>query len=112
PPGLGRFRTRGRQALWAGVLRAVELQVRRRGFAAGALRLELRCAVVDPGRYRSSISPQLSKAPAMSNLHAFDLLFIAGYFIILFGIAWCAPLRDENVRRDHFLADRAGAGLA
>src|SRR5260370_25429192 len=53
----------------------------------------------------------------MSNLHAFDLLFIAVYFIILFGIAWWAALREKNVSSDYFLASRdiawfaAGASL-
>src|SRR5881296_3183169 len=42
----------------------------------------------------------------MSNLHAFDVMFIAVYFIILFGIAWWAALREKNVSSDYFLASR------
>ena len=48
----------------------------------------------------------------MSNLHAFDLLFIAVYFIILFGIAWWAALREKNVSSDYFLASRDVAWFA
>src|SRR2546430_17257957 len=48
----------------------------------------------------------------MSNLHAFDLLFIAVYFIILFGIAWGAALREKNVSSDYFLASRDVAWFA
>src|SRR3989442_3708122 len=48
----------------------------------------------------------------MSNLLAFDLLFIAVYFIILFGIAWWAALREKNVSSDYFLASRDVAWFA
>src|SRR3989454_955129 len=48
----------------------------------------------------------------MSNLHAPDLLFIAVYFIILFGIAWWAALREKNVSSDYFLASRGVAWFA
>jgi len=48
----------------------------------------------------------------MSNLHAPDLLFIAVYFIILFGIAWWAALREKNVSSDYFLASRDVAWFA
>src|SRR5207247_10831532 len=58
--------------------------------------------------------PHLSKAGAdpMSNLHAFDVMFIAVYFIILFGIAWWAALREKNVSSDYFLASRDVAWFA
>ena len=42
----------------------------------------------------------------MSNLHPFDLMFIAGYFLILFGIAWWAARREKAVSSDYFLAGR------
>src|SRR5580765_6051177 len=48
----------------------------------------------------------------MSNLHAFDLLFVAGYFLILFGIAWWAARREKNVSSDYFLASRDVAWFA
>jgi SSS family solute:Na+ symporter len=48
----------------------------------------------------------------MSNLHVFDLLFIAVYFIILFGIGWWAALREKNVSSDYFLASRDVAWFA
>lgn len=48
----------------------------------------------------------------MSNLHVFDLLFIAVYFIILFGIAWWAAVREKNVSSDYFLASRDVAWFA
>src|SRR6266851_1998980 len=48
----------------------------------------------------------------MSNLHAFDIMFIAIYFIILFGIAWWAALREKNVSSDYFLASRDVAWFA
>src|SRR2546428_8323704 len=48
----------------------------------------------------------------MSNLHAYDVLFIAVYFIILFGIAWWAALREKNVSSDYFLASRDVAWFA
>ena len=48
----------------------------------------------------------------MSNLHAFDILFIAVYFIILFGIAWWAAVREKNVSSDYFLASRDVAWFA
>jgi len=42
----------------------------------------------------------------MSNLHAFDWFFIAGYFLILFGIGWWAARREKAVSSDYFLASR------
>jgi SSS family solute:Na+ symporter len=48
----------------------------------------------------------------MSNLHAFDLLFIAVYFLVLFGIAWWAAVREKNVSSDYFLASRDVAWFA
>src|SRR5437867_4457385 len=48
----------------------------------------------------------------MSNLHAFDVMFIAVYFLILFGIAWWAALREKNVSSDYFLASRDVAWFA
>ncbi len=48
----------------------------------------------------------------MSNLHAFDILFIAAYFLILFGIAWWAARREKNVSSDYFLASRDVAWFA
>src|SRR2546428_7618121 len=42
----------------------------------------------------------------MSNLHAYDVLFIAVYFIILFGIGTWAARREKNVSADYFLASR------
>src|SRR5467141_4256558 len=48
----------------------------------------------------------------MSNLHAFDIMFIAIYFIILFGIAWWAARREKAVSSDYFLASRDVAWFA
>ena len=48
----------------------------------------------------------------MSNLQPFDLMFIAGYFLILFGIAWWAARREKNVSSDYFLASRDVAWFA
>lgn len=42
----------------------------------------------------------------MSNLHLFDLVFIAGYFLILLGIGYWAARREKNVSSDYFLASR------
>ena len=42
----------------------------------------------------------------MSNLHAFDLVFIALYFAILGGIGWWAARREKAVSSDYFLASR------
>src|SRR5436853_5685843 len=42
----------------------------------------------------------------MSNLHAFDLVVIAGYFLILLGIGYWAARREKNVSADYFLASR------
>jgi solute:Na+ symporter, SSS family len=42
----------------------------------------------------------------MSNLHAFDLTVIAGYFLILLGIGYWAARREKNVSADYFLASR------
>src|SRR6058998_729337 len=40
----------------------------------------------------------------MSNLHAFDIIVIGGYFILLAAIAWWAAKREKNVSADFFLA--------
>src|SRR5437879_9178529 len=42
----------------------------------------------------------------MSNLHTFDLVVIAGYFLILVGIGYWAAKREKNVSADYFLARR------
>src|SRR5438270_3089721 len=42
----------------------------------------------------------------MSNLHLFDLVVIAGYFLILLGIGYWAARREKNVSADYFLASR------
>ena len=42
----------------------------------------------------------------MSNLHAFDLIFIVGYFLILAGIGYWAARREKQVSSDYFLAAR------
>src|SRR6266550_1634341 len=48
----------------------------------------------------------------MSNLHIFDIAFIALYFLILFGIAWWAARREKAVSSDYFLASRDVAWFA
>src|SRR2546425_1602918 len=48
----------------------------------------------------------------MSNLHIFDIAFIRIYFLILFGIAWWAALREKQVSSDSFLASRDVAWFA
>jgi len=48
----------------------------------------------------------------MSNLHAFDMFFIALYFLILFGIGWWAARREKAVSSDYFLASRDVAWFA
>src|SRR5258706_14026847 len=102
PPGRGRFRPDRRGAVRSAVRRVVELQVRSRNVAPGALRVELRRPVVDAHGSRGSISPPLAKGPAMSNLHGFDMFFIAVYFFILFGIAWLAARSEKTVRSASF----------
>ncbi len=42
----------------------------------------------------------------MSQLHPFDLVVIAGYFLILLGIGYWAARREKNVSADYFLASR------
>jgi solute:Na+ symporter, SSS family len=42
----------------------------------------------------------------MSNLHVYDLLFIAAYFLILAGIGYWAARREKQVSSDYFLAAR------
>ncbi len=42
----------------------------------------------------------------MTSLHLFDLLVIAGYFLILLGIGYWAAKREKNVSADYFLASR------
>ena len=37
----------------------------------------------------------------MNALHPFDLLVIAGYFVILFGIGYWAARREKNVSADY-----------
>src|SRR5882762_7870844 len=112
PPGRGRFRPDRRGGVRSAVRRVVELQVRSRGPAASPLWLELRRAAVVADRNRGSISPPLAKGPAMSNLHGFDMFFIAVYFLILFGIAWWAARREKAVSSDYFLASRDVAWFA
>jgi solute:Na+ symporter, SSS family len=48
----------------------------------------------------------------MTSLHPFDLLVIAGYFLILLGIAFWAAKREKNVSADFFLASRDVGWLA
>src|SRR5213596_109746 len=48
----------------------------------------------------------------MSNLHAFDLVFIVGYFLILAGIGYWAARREKQVSSDYFLAARDVGWLA
>src|ERR1043165_4935823 len=48
----------------------------------------------------------------MSNLHAFDLLVIAAYFLVLLGIGYWAARREKNVSADYFLASRDVGWLA
>ncbi len=40
----------------------------------------------------------------MTSLHLFDLLVIAGYFLVLPGIGYVAPRREKKVSADYFLA--------
>ena len=42
----------------------------------------------------------------MSNLHAFDIVVIAAYFLVLAGIGYWAARREKNVSADYFLASR------
>src|SRR5690349_6305561 len=42
----------------------------------------------------------------MSNVDLFDFIVIAGYFLVLHGIAYWAALREKNVSADYFLASR------
>jgi SSS family solute:Na+ symporter len=48
----------------------------------------------------------------MTNLHIVDILVIAGYFLILSGIAYWAARREKNVSSDYFLAGRDVGWLA
>ena len=48
----------------------------------------------------------------MTNLHIVDLLVIAGYFVILSGIAYWAARREKAVSSDYFLAGRDVGWLA
>ncbi|HKE90674.1 MAG TPA: hypothetical protein VKB45_10070, partial [Gemmatimonadales bacterium] len=48
----------------------------------------------------------------MTSLHPFDLLVIAGYFLILLGIAYWAAKKEKNVSADFFLASRNVGWLA
>src|SRR5689334_19594341 len=82
----------------------MELSDRRRTAGPGAVRLQLGRAAVEPHRPRRSIPPQ--HRDAMSNLHLFDFIVIAGYFLVLLGIAYWAARREKNVSADYFLASR------
>src|SRR3989442_8591809 len=42
----------------------------------------------------------------MSTPHAFDIVAITGYFLILLGIGYWAARREKNVSADYFLASR------
>src|ERR687887_145965 len=48
----------------------------------------------------------------MTNLHAFDIVVIAGYFLVLLGIGYWAARREKNVSADYFLASRDVGWLA
>ncbi len=48
----------------------------------------------------------------MSNLHLFDILVIAAYFLVLLGIGTWAARREKNVSADYFLASRDVGWLA
>jgi SSS family solute:Na+ symporter len=48
----------------------------------------------------------------MTNLHIVDLLVIAGYFVILSGIAYWAARREKAISSDYFLAGRDVGWLA
>ena len=48
----------------------------------------------------------------MNNLQAFDLVVIAGYFLVLLGIGYWAARREKQVSSDYFLAGRDVGWLA
>jgi SSS family solute:Na+ symporter len=48
----------------------------------------------------------------MTALHTFDLVVIAGYFLVLLGIGYWAARREKNVSADYFLASRDVGWLA
>src|SRR6476646_9101384 len=48
----------------------------------------------------------------MSNLHLLDLIVIASYFLVLFGIGYWAAKKEKNVSSDFFLASREVGWLA
>ena len=48
----------------------------------------------------------------MTSLRLFDLVVIAGYFLILLGIGYWAARREKNVSADYFLASRDVGWLA
>ena len=48
----------------------------------------------------------------MSSLHVFDVIVIAGYFLVLLGIGFWAARREKNVSSDYFLASRDVAWFA
>src|SRR5256884_1721726 len=50
--------------------------------------------------------PPTSTNLLMSNLHLFDVIVIAGYFLVLLGIGYWAARREKNVSADYFLASR------
>src|SRR6185436_2920820 len=50
--------------------------------------------------------------PNMSNIHFWDFLVIAGYFLVLLGISWWAARKEKAVSSDYFLAGRDVGWLA
>src|SRR5207249_8602178 len=104
PTGRAAPHLRRRGSFRTAACRIVELCHRERPTGPIALRHQLGRAAVEPDRPRRSISPQ--HRDAMSNLHLFDLLVIAGYFVVLLGIGYWAARREKNVSADYFLARR------
>src|SRR5258708_23687111 len=54
----------------------------------------------------------LNQPRDMTSLHPFDLIVIASYFLVLFGIGYWAARREKNVSADYFLASRDVGWLA
>src|SRR5258708_3543723 len=54
----------------------------------------------------------LNQPRDMTSLHPFDLVVIAGYFLVLLGIGYWAARREKNVSADYFLASRDVGWLA
>ena len=48
----------------------------------------------------------------MSNIHFWDFLVIAGYFLVLLGIGWWAARKEKLISSDYFLAGRDVGWLA